>query len=113
MLQLRPQMLSQLVQVRIGPPVAGLGRIVSEVVQLPLVVERAHPIRLSAKPIRREVANARFGPGGWVIEGAHQLPQVAVAAGNVVDADHQALEVRRHVRGHPDTQRRWWIHCPS
>src|ERR1700759_3565388 len=52
-LQLRPQMLAQLVEVRIGPPVAGLRRIGGEVIQLPLVVEWARPIRLSAKAIGR------------------------------------------------------------
>src|ERR1700761_1500377 len=49
--ELCPQMLTQLVQVRIGPPVTRLRRIGGQVVQLPLVVERAHPIRLSAKPV--------------------------------------------------------------
>src|SRR5580693_2714945 len=79
-LELRRQVLAQLVQARICPQVTGLRRIGSQVVQLPLIVERAHPIRLSDTPIRREVADSRFGPGRRIVEGAHQLPQVALAA---------------------------------
>ena len=40
------------------------------------------------------MTNPWFGPGHRIVERAQQLPQVAVAPGNFVDADHQSLEVR-------------------
>jgi hypothetical protein len=43
-----------------------------------------------------EVTDAWFGPGRRIIEGAHQLPQMALAVRDVVNADHQSLEIGPH-----------------
>ena len=70
LLELHPQVLAQLVQAGVGPPVVGFDRVGGEVAEFPLVVERAGAIRLAAEAVRREV---KFGPGGRVVRGAHQL----------------------------------------
>ena len=50
------------------------------------------------RPPRGEV-RSRWGR---IVKGAHQLPEVTGAAGGVVDAYDESLEVGRGVRGHPD-----------
>jgi hypothetical protein len=70
LLELHPQVLAQLVQAGVGPPVVGFDRVGGEVAEFPLVVERAGAIRLAAEAVRREV---KFGPGGRIVKGAHQL----------------------------------------
>ena len=73
-LELRPQVLAKVMQIRIRPTVVGFDRVGGQVVELPLVIERRRPIGLSPKPIGRQMAHAGFGPGTRIVEGADQLP---------------------------------------
>ena len=95
-------------QVGVGPAVDRLDRIGGQVVELPLIVERVGAVLLAADAVGGQVPHAGFGPGGGIVEGAYQLPQVPPAARGVavIDPHHQALEVGRGVRGNLDAQRR-------
>ena len=89
----------------------GLGRIGRQVIQLPLVIERAGSVDVAAGAVGGVLPHAGLGPGGRVVEAADQLPQVVGAAGRgtVSDSQHNALEVRGRVCGNPDTQRCGWL----
>ena len=48
----------------------------------------------------------RLGPGGRIVEAAHELPEMTGTTGDVIaDAGDETLEVGRHVSGHLDPQR--------
>lgn len=78
-----PQMLSQLVQLWVGPPVVCLDGIGGQVVELPLVVQWIGAIGVAAHAVGGQVTHTGFGSGGRVVEGTHQFPQVPGTTGGV------------------------------
>ena len=95
-------------QIRVRPTVVGFDRVRGQVVQLPLVIKRRHPIELSPKPVGRQVTHSGFGPGSWIVEGTDQLSQVRGASGSrrIVYAGNKSFEIGRGVGRDPNAQRR-------
>ena len=106
-------MCAHVVQRRVVPPVASFDRIVAEIVEFPLIVERIAAVHGSAHTVGGQMPHSGLGPRGRVVERADQFPQMRRAArgGVLPDADHEAFEVGRGVCGYPDTQRRRNLRC--
>ncbi len=106
LLQPRAEQGEHLVRRRVVRPVDRFDRVGLEVVQLPLVREGLGPVGRASEALGGQVADLGLGPGGRVVEGAHQLPPVPAAARGV-DVGHpadQPLEVRPDVGRDLDAQ---------